>query len=270
MPLPVSFKNAGIPLDLGGLSNALDIAQSNMTDTSNPFQGRENLKIDQDDGSWVFGVDEMEVDANDKIAIDPSSFEQGWISWKKAEVAGEVMVSISEPMPLESSLTVTGADWRKQFRFDAVLLETGEQLIFKSSSLGGGKAVSSVFKALRGALAKHPTYHVPVITLSSNSYINKNYANKKIFNPVFIMVDWATADGDLMSEVKKVTQEEPAQVEEPAIQEEIVKTENVETANDTGQLDIEKVNVNEKTDPTPEPKEDPKPAGRQRRTRARG
>lgn len=262
MTIPATFKSAGL-VDTATLSKALGAASAVMNeDSGGAFDGRDLLKICQDDGTWVYGMDEMQIDATDRIAVNPSSFKHGFVSWKESKIAGEAMVSIIDTAPVESTLPNTGKPWVRQYSYEAVTLVDGAELLFKNSSMGAAKAIKSLFKELQKAIATHPTYYVPVISLSSTSYVNKNYANKTIYNPIFTVEDWADVEGKLMSKAKA---DEKAAADE-IIPEEIVQTDAVETADDSGELDIEKVDVNAKAKAEPETKTEPPKTAR--RTRA--
>jgi hypothetical protein len=66
--------------------------------------------------------------------------------------------------------------------------ETREQFIYTTSSLGGKDALA----VLQDAFADHnegrAQYELPVVELASDSYINQY--DKKIFKPIFDIVDW--------------------------------------------------------------------------------
>ena len=267
MTLPSTFKSAGL-VDVAALSQSIGVASDMMTDEGGAFNGRDLLKICQDDGTWIYGMDEMELDATDRIAVDPSSFQHGFVSWKESKIAGEVMVGIGDVLPVESALPTTGKEWKRQYSFEAVTLDHGDELLFKNSSMGAAKAIKTLFKQLQKAISTHPNYYVPVMTLSSNSYVNKNYANKTIYNPIFTVVDWADVNGELMSDAKSYTTEKEAPVDE-IIPEETVQTDAVETADDSGLLDVEKVGVVEETlAAADQPEPEPVKAKTTRRTRA--
>lgn len=201
MSLPAAFQKAGIPVDVEQMTKALGAVAGDISnDVGGAFDGRDLLKLSQDDGEWVYGLDEIEIEKDERVAIDPTTLKHGYVSWKDSKIAGEEMVSIFDAIPNQDDLPDTGEDWTKQYRFDAVLLPNHEELIFKSNTVGSARAFKSILTSLKAALSDHPEYYVPVVTLSSTSYVNKKHGNKTVYNPVIKVVDWADVNGDLMSQ----------------------------------------------------------------------
>lgn len=156
------------------------------------------------DGKWIFGAENLEVEAGSKWAINPLSLQHGFICWKvipqgskeKPELLGEEMVSMFEAKPLKGSLPDYGHEWADCLSFNILCLDgedEGEQMLFKTSSTGGLKASLEFVGQLMAHLDADADHPVAVVELKSDSYQHKTYG--KTYFPVFDIVDWVGMDG---------------------------------------------------------------------------
>lgn len=205
------FANAQTP-STENLAKALgQVAASGGGDT---FDGRELLRMDKT-GDWSYGQDVMEVEPEqDEFAINPFSFQHGYICWKDEAVVGERMVPVSEPLPVREELPQTGAAWDEQLRFDLQTVddENPVELLYKVTSHGGKKAVRKLTQKIVSKIAANSPYIVPVITVGNDYYKHKKYG--RIYTPVINVVAWLNLEGE-PEEVDHNALEAPAEEEEP-------------------------------------------------------
>lgn len=193
------------------------------------------LRIDQQEGEFVYGQDNVTPGADSLWAVNPMSLELGWVLWHNRNKIGEVMGPLGEcpPMPTD------GKDWDKNVQFELTCVAGGddidERIKLSNSSKGAHKAWDKLCKAI----ANRPNidYAAPVVRLSVDSYVNTNW-NKTIYEPIFTVVDWMhfetgemlAGDGeipfpDLKEEAPAVPQQEQA-ADAPVIQRARRRTRN--------------------------------------------
>jgi hypothetical protein len=167
--------------------------------------GKAILKLEQNDGFWHFGQDNEEVEDGTVWAINPYSLQAGWVAWgrrnNRSYKAGEVMDSFANPpaCPTEDLSADGGATWAEQVAFELICVagsQVGQEVIYNSSSKGGKKGYDDVYDALQSR--PNSDYCFPVILLEQDSY-NTSLHNKRVFNPIFRVIDWANGDQELLS-----------------------------------------------------------------------
>ena len=154
------------------------------------------LKMDKT-GHWVFGADQTEVESDSRWAINPYSFIHGFIAWGDGAVAGEVMVSVSEPLPdVGAAPPASAKGWETQVGMMLKCIsgeDTGLECRFTATSVGGKKAVQELAIALAHQVDKDPSKPVPVVVLKKDHYQHKSYG--RIYTPVFEVVEWVSLNG---------------------------------------------------------------------------
>lgn len=197
---------------LGGLTEmaaAMTSASQEQSSGGGNFNGKDLLKLSQDDGSWLAGQDGYPVSSN--IVVNPASFRRGWVAWENFAIVGEVMGAVNQPVTPVHELpqVVSKSGWQEQWSFEAAEPRTGKQLMYKVSSMGGVEAVKKLIGQVGAQIANDPGNPVPELKLSSTSYVSK--AKKTIFKPVFILAAWhppkanALADGSAEPETQPET-----------------------------------------------------------------
>lgn len=187
------------------------------------------LKLDKGNGQWIYGQEETPVEDGSLWAINPMSFEYGYIAWdKNQQVEGEVMVPISRPLPTRAELRVkdspdgqpTGEHgWQYQQSMVMVCV-TGEDAggngvdpiacQYKQSSVGSQKAFKAIIDAVTAKVVAGADDIVPIVEMKSDSYKHKKWG--RIFNPIFEIKEWRTlGDASPVQPDAKV----PAAVEPP-------------------------------------------------------
>ncbi len=160
------------------------------------------------DGIWVYGPENIEVEPGSVWAVNPFSIMHGWVCWtdhpgkQKNEIVGEVMVPMTSPLPPQAEMRDTGWEWAQQLSFVAVCIkgeDTGEQVLYKTNSIGGSTAVKGVIGEIMAQLDKDASKPVPCLRLENDHYQHKNYG--KTYTPVFAVDHWAALTDDLPTEL---------------------------------------------------------------------
>ena len=187
----IKFAGANLP-SVQSLSTSLKVLSAGLPAVG----GVAILKMDKT-GHWVYGSDQTEVETGSRWAVNPYSFIHGFIAWGDGAVAGEVMVSVSEPLP-EVGPAPSNAEkgWEAQIGMMLKCIsgeDTGLESRFTSTSFGGKKAVNELAIALAHQVDKDPTKPVPVVVLEKDHYQHPRYG--RIFTPVFKVVEWVSLNG---------------------------------------------------------------------------
>lgn len=186
---------------LGSLKQGLQNVQSHIhTAGGDPI-----LRMGRD-GVWIYGADNVEVEAGSEWAVNPMSLQHGYICWKnipqgskdKPELLGEEVRSMFQPLPDKNSLPDYGAgnSWAEEIMVDLRCVsgeDEGEQTLYKPSSTGGLRAMKEVIGEIMTAIDKHPETPVPVVVLENDSYQHKQYG--KTYVPVLRIVRWVSMEG---------------------------------------------------------------------------
>jgi hypothetical protein len=155
------------------------------------------LRMDKT-GHWVYGQDSVEVEEGSQWAVNPYSFVHGFVAWGDAAMLGSKMVPISEPLP-EMGPAPAGAKqgWQKQIGFDLACIsgeDEGTNVRFSGTSMGSIKASGALGLQIADRVDSDPTTPVPVVLLSSDSYMSKKGFGR-IYNPIFSVQKWISLDG---------------------------------------------------------------------------
>lgn len=228
--LPTKFANAGLPSANALMQSLANVGAGDPSGGANTFDGRELLKMVRQTGEWVFGQNGTPVGDDERIAVNPYSFQHGYICWVGGEPVGEVMMPITSPLPDMSTLDVhmlpaepkkglpeRPASWDFQLRFDAELEADGTELLYKVTSQGGKQAVQTLTSAIVARAGSNPEAFVPIIVLANDSYKHGTYG--LVWKPIFNIVDWVDMDGlgaDAEEEVDDDTVDQFAEDEPPA------------------------------------------------------
>jgi hypothetical protein len=169
--------------------------------------GEAILRMDKA-GTWIFGAEANEPGEDSLWAIHPFSLSHGWISWADGSPAGEMMVPITTPRPSLASLPEAPGDgWGEQFAVRMVCIRgehKGTEVLFKGGSLGVRDAFADLTRNIAAQLGVAPDKPVPVVTLTTSSYLHKKYG--RIYKPVLQVKYWAGMDDTEAEEVKEEEQ----------------------------------------------------------------
>lgn len=186
---------------LQGLKSGLQNVQATV-----PSAGGDPILRLLRDGNWVYGQENIEVEEGSLWAINPTSLQHGWVSWtdnKKGnnEIVGEVMVPMTSPLPGRAEMRDTGWDWSQQLSCMIVCVageDEGEQVIYKTTSVGGMNAMKKLIGEIMKQLDVNPGKPVPVVTLDTDNYMHKTWG--KTYVPVFNVQKWVAIDATTLED----------------------------------------------------------------------
>jgi len=209
-----AFAKAGLP-SVSELKAGFQIARS-----EKPSVGGMTL-LRLVDGEWVFGPENTVVEEGSTWAINPASFQHGFVSWLDGSLVGEEMVAIHLPRPAFASLPNTGAKWQEQVSFVLACIDgedKGTQVLYKTSSLGGRRAFGEIAQAILNQMEKDESNIVPIVILETSSYRHKKYG--KVHEPVMNLQQFASLDATeapepVEAKPSRKTAAPKAKVEEP-------------------------------------------------------
>ncbi len=148
-------------------------------------------------GEFIHGADEQRIEDTEEFAFNMSTLARGFICWKANEVVDEQMslVSVAGGVIKKEDLEDHGPyegdmdGWNDQAQVNLRSLETGTEMLFKTSSRGGLNAISGISKEFANKLKLAPKeMPVPIITLEPGFYKHKEFG--KIFYPKFNIARW--------------------------------------------------------------------------------
>ena len=148
-------------------------------------------------GDWEYGAESDEVPAGTQFAVNPASFQRGYVAWQDttngaaAAKLDERMYSAFEALPDAGDPTKGSRGWEAQFGFAMKAINGGKlagtELQYRSSSDGGKRAVAALITEISEGAAANPG-KIPLIVLDQRSYKHASYG--KIYAPVFKIVKW--------------------------------------------------------------------------------
>lgn len=196
-----------------GLINREDLAKSlNNAAMAMPAAGGNNayLKMDKNNGDWLFGQEETVVEPDSLWAANPLSLKHGWVAWDTnggGAPVQEIMVSaLSRPLPAQDSLPPLGMGtpdkkgnavqlvYQQQRSVELVCVsgeDEGTTVEYKQSSTGAMKLFGALINSILDQAQKGEEI-VPVGQLTFDKYKHKQYG--WIHNPVFAIKEWRTPD----------------------------------------------------------------------------
>jgi hypothetical protein len=203
-------------LSLDAVRAQVTKAAENLPDVN--VGGKPYLKLSQEGEGWFYGADDIPVEPDWLWAVNPMEFKKGWVAWadpkmngNKREKLGEVMGPLSAPpaQPV-TDFASRGGSWSEQIGLELACLtgtEQGTTCLFTANSYGGKQAFAVLYTefAKRAQDPSAGEFLIPVIRLGEDSYRNKAYG-KKVYNPVFEIVDWASmSDGTMLNDSEEET-----------------------------------------------------------------
>lgn len=153
------------------------------------------LRMDKT-GTWVFGVEADEIGNDEKFLVNPQGFQHGWVCWsvKGSTKLGEQVAPITSELAETGPVPDGGRAWEFQLGMHLVGAEgsahAGVNMVFRSSSVGGKRAVASL-AGLMGMQMDSGSTKVPVVSLDSESYLHKDFG--KIYVPIVEVDKWVEA-----------------------------------------------------------------------------
>jgi hypothetical protein len=155
-------------------------------------------------GEWMFGQANDECQEGSTWAINPVTLSHGYCCWvdggpgQKNELKGEIMASMAEPKPRRPE-PIGDTPYAEQRSFDLRCLDgadEGVEVLYKTSSVGGMRAVDAILAEIQKQVPLDPTHPCPVVLLQNDSYPHSKWG--KIYVPVFVIVGWSDFEGDVI------------------------------------------------------------------------
>ena len=204
-----TFKGANLPA-VADLSKALKSNLANVADV-----GTVIIKMDKT-GHWVFGSDQTEIQEGSEWAVNPFSFVHGFIAWGNAEVLGEKMVAISQPLPeLEPAPANAKRGWETQVGLEITCINGDDKDLvarFATTSVGGKRALQSLGAEIATQIDKDPTKPVAIVALSTEHYAHKSYG--KVYTPIFKVIRFESMNVESAVEEPSLEIEDASMIEE--------------------------------------------------------
>jgi hypothetical protein len=187
---------------------------------STPIAGGKPLLRLLKNGVWVFGQSDDPVQEGSSWAINPLSIGHGWSCWsnhppalkRKNELLGEVMAPITSHKPPRPD-DIQGFPFTEQRIFELRCLDgddAGTEVLYKTSSVGGMRAVDTMLAKLVEQLGTDPSHPVAIVQLESDSYNHSQYG--QTFVPLIEIVGWADMSGEQAETSEASEDEAPAPV----------------------------------------------------------
>ena len=145
-------------------------------------------------GEWLFGSEETEVEQGSTWAVNPESFIQGYQAWDDdSNLEGEEFAVVTDPPIIKADLKQVDGQWKKLVGFQMICIsgeDKGSNVIYKTTSMGGVKAVSKLMQSVVKQIRTKPDSgkFVPVIELEGESYKHKKYG--KVYTPLLDVTSW--------------------------------------------------------------------------------
>lgn len=164
------------------------------------------LKFNGNDGYYSYGADDTDLYLETLVAMDPHSFQRGWICWLGGQVKEEVMLSIVEGQPPAKHMLTDhgpyGKDdgWQEQKTIEFTTIggdraedpESGLKLLFQANNSSKMKALEALIKDFGRAFQNHPGM-VPIVEINERSFeAQPKDGGRKVTKhaPVFKIIDW--------------------------------------------------------------------------------
>jgi hypothetical protein len=185
----------------GALTALADLTKTLGNVNTAPITGRPAkpmLLYKSRENTYVLGAKRTVPEPDSQWAVNPRSFEYGWISFEGKKVTGEEMVPVSQPMPDRNTLPDTGFEWQKQWSVEMKCLngvDAGVEAVFKGNTRGTLQAIAGQYDAVRDRIhgGQHDNKFSAIVKLCTDSYPHPEYG--RIWVPILELVGWAQLDG---------------------------------------------------------------------------
>lgn len=188
--------------DRAKLSDAL----AGFSAAKNALMGKALLRLTKQ-GTWVFGADSETLKTGTVLIANPSSLSSGYVAWYQSKIEGEHMQPLSLGPVDQSKLTevnsgsippgkkvASGKGWESQASIDLITqADVPLSLCYKSSSMGGMRALLTLAGEIAYGLSENPTRCFPLVEIDTDSYIHKEFG--EVFTPMLSIIGWLDAEG---------------------------------------------------------------------------
>lgn len=212
----VSFSRNKAVANVGSAGGALKRAKASGTAVAQAAY----LKMGRD-GIWTYGAEGTEVEEGALWALNPTSFQHGWINWhtddKKTERLGETMVSVFDVPTLPDCPTfIEHGKWTEQWSVSLVCVsgeDVGTELTYATNSKGGlGELRDRVAGEIGDKMEAEEPY-VPLVELLSSHYSHKTFG--KTYTPVLEIKSWSEMGSDDVDEAEQTEEKSERKASKP-------------------------------------------------------
>jgi hypothetical protein len=201
------FKAAGLSLaNIGKYKEALARVQA----TAPVMGGTPILRLAKE-GVWRYGQQMTEIEPGSLWAVNPLTFEKGWVAWKTGvnkPVGKQTRNILTGELVDPNTLPDVGAEWSESVSVDFQCIngeDKGKVVSFATNSAGGVERWHELVAQLSHQFDVDPNKLVAVVSLEHDGYFHADQSygarhpeSKKpgwIVKPVFNVVDWLALDG---------------------------------------------------------------------------
>jgi hypothetical protein len=156
------------------------------------FKSREN------NGTWSFGQRRTVPENGSRWAINPLTYMWGYVGFDESRRAHERLVPVSHPKPEIADLPDLGFKWQEQMAVNMKCLDgadAGTDVVFKSATDGGVKAIAGSLAAVRDRLngGEHDGKVSPIALLEKDWYPHPERG--RTWFPLITIVEWMALSG---------------------------------------------------------------------------
>ena len=189
-------KTEQLPADFG--ANLMKGIEQTRSTLSTGGGGKPFMRLSRA-GEYIFGLQNIDVQSGSHWAVNLAGLEHGWVCWGDGELLGQIMCSVQQALPVRPT-AIEGYPFEGQWGMTLACIkgdDAGLEVVYKNNSLGFRKAFDQLLADVRSRYVIDQQYYWPVIELETSNYHHKKYG--KIFEPIFKIVGWADAEGQLQT-----------------------------------------------------------------------
>jgi hypothetical protein len=214
--VPISPSTSTAVAALTGLGKALtNVARVSRTGRrSNPLM----QFVKDGGGTWVIGQRRIEVEAGSQWALNPLSFEWGFIAFPGVGKAPEqIMALVTESMPDPAQLIAKGLKPNEQRTVDLKCLsgtDLDTQVTFCTTTTGGIDEMNRITGIIgdRISSGRYGDKICPIVVLERGGYKHQQQEVGWVATPLLKIVGWQSINGP---EVEPEPSPAPAAAEQP-------------------------------------------------------
>jgi hypothetical protein len=186
-------------MSLATLGTALNGVDTSVGRSDKPmmlYKSRENI--------WAYGRQQIEPEEGSHWAVNPTTFQRGYVAFDGSKKVGERMLFVGLPKIDPADLPDVGFPWQEQMSVEMKCLDgtdAGVEVCFKAATVGGNSCIMQLIDQVRDRInaGQHGDDVVPILLLEKGGYKHPQYG--WIGTPQLNLVDWmsltspASADG---------------------------------------------------------------------------
>lgn len=174
--------------------------------------GKAFMKFDGNTGDYSYGADDEELPLGTRLAMNPRSYQRGYVIWVDGEVVYEEMTPLGTPQPTKNSLPDHGPYGEddgpvEQYVIDFKMIdEPHVEMIFQANNSSKRRALAALLKDFGNLFRTHPG-QVPIVEIDEREFETTGGKDKdgktskrkyRKHAPSFKIVDWMD-EADLLA-----------------------------------------------------------------------